>query len=193
MIMNDRQIREAVDKEGMLDPFVPTQVKEVFHRGSRKPIVSYGLSSFGYDIRIGTEFKVFSNAYGTVVDPKNFDDKAMVSVKVVEHEAVIIPPNSFALGLSMEYFRIPRDIVTVCVGKSTYARCGIIVNVTPFEPEWEGYAVLEISNTTQLPAKVYAGEGIAQVLFFRGKPCEVSYADKKGKYQNQQGIVTAKV
>lgn len=193
MIMNDRQIKEAMDKEGMLDPFVPTQVKEVFRREGREPIVSYGLSSFGYDIRIGTEFKVFSNAYGTVVDPKNFDDKAMVSVNVEEHEPIIIPPNSFALGLSMEYFRIPRDVVTVCVGKSTYARCGIIVNVTPFEPEWEGYAVLEISNTTQLPAKVYAGEGIAQVLFFRGEPCEVSYADKKGKYQNQQGIVTAKV
>jgi len=202
--LNDAQIKERVMLEKMIDPFVDRQVKEVVietkSEGSMvrtegkkvKRVVSYGLSSFGYDIRIGTKFQVFSNALGCpVVDPKNFDPKAMVEISVEPHEAVIIPPNSFVLGLSMEYFRIPKDVVTICVGKSTYARCGIVVNVTPFEPGWVGHAVLEISNTTPLPAKVYACEGIAQVLFLKGKQCEVSYADRRGKYQDQRDIVTS--
>lgn len=194
VILNDRQISDLVWYTNMIDPFVEVQVREVTTlKGERKKVVSYGLSSFGYDIRIGTEFRIFHNAYGSVVDPKSFDPQAMVEVRVEPHEAVVIPPNSFALGLSVEEFRIPRDIVTVCVGKSTYARCGIIVNVTPFEPEWRGRAVLEISNTTPLPAKVYACEGIAQVMFFKGQECEVSYADRNGKYQDQKSIVTAKV
>jgi len=149
-------------------------------------VVSYGLSSYGYDIRVADEFKVFTNINSTVVDPKNFDARSFVDIKA---DVCIIPPNSFALAKTVEYFRIPRDVLTVCVGKSTYARCGLIVNVTPFEPEWEGYVTLEISNTTPLPAKVYANEGISQVLFFQSdEMCEVSYADKKGKYQNQQGL-----
>jgi dCTP deaminase len=163
---------------GMIEPFEDRQV--------RTGVISYGLSSYGYDIRVADEFKVFTNINSTVVDPKNFDERSFVDVKA---EVCIIPPNSFALAKTIEYFRIPRDVLTVCVGKSTYARCGLIVNVTPFEPEWEGYVTLEISNTTPLPAKVYANEGISQVLFFQGdEPCEVSYADKKGKYQKQQGL-----
>ncbi len=162
----------------MIEPFEDRQV--------RQGVVSYGLSSYGYDIRVADEFKVFTNINSTVVDPKNFDARSFVDVKA---DVCIIPPNSFALAKTVEYFRIPRDVLTVCVGKSTYARCGLIVNVTPFEPEWEGFVTLEISNTTPLPAKVYANEGIAQVLFFQGdEPCEVSYADKKGKYQKQQGL-----
>jgi dCTP deaminase len=165
-------------EHGMIDPFEDRQV--------RQGVVSYGLSSYGYDIRVADEFKVFTNINSTVVDPKNFDARSFVDVKA---DVCIIPPNSFALAKTVEYFRIPRDVLTVCVGKSTYARCGLIVNVTPFEPEWEGFVTLEISNTTPLPAKVYANEGIAQVLFFQGdEPCEVSYADKKGKYQRQQGL-----
>jgi dCTP deaminase len=165
-------------EHGMIDPFEDRQVRE--------GVVSYGLSSYGYDIRVADEFKVFTNINSTVVDPKNFDARSFVDVKA---DVCIIPPNSFALAKTVEYFRIPRDVLTVCVGKSTYARCGLIVNVTPFEPEWEGFVTLEISNTTPLPAKVYANEGIAQVLFFQGdEPCEVSYADKKGKYQGQQGL-----
>src|SRR5262245_3404368 len=159
----------------MIEPFVDSQV--------RAGIVSYGLSSYGYDIRVADEFKVFTNVYNTVIDPKNFDAKSFVDIKA---ETCIVPPNSFALARTIEYFRIPRDVLTVCLGKSTYARCGIIVNVTPFEPEWEGTATLEISNTTPLPAKIYAHEGIAQVLFFQSdQPCEVSYRDKRGKYQAQ--------
>ena len=162
----------------MIDPFVDDQV--------RSGVISFGLSSYGYDIRVADEFKVFTNINSTVVDPKNFDASSFVDFKT---DVCIIPPNSFALAKTVEYFRIPRDVLTVCVGKSTYARCGLIVNVTPFEPEWEGYVTLEISNTTPLPARVYANEGIAQVLFFQSdEPCEVSYADKKGKYQKQQGL-----
>jgi dCTP deaminase len=167
----------------MIEPFEDRQVRE--------GVVSYGLSSYGYDIRVADEFKVFTNINSTVVDPKNFDARSFVDVRA---PVCIIPPNSFALGKTVEYFRIPRDVLTVCVGKSTYARCGLIVNVTPFEPEWEGFVTLEISNTTPLPAKVYANEGIAQVLFFQGdEPCEVSYADKKGKYQGQQGLTLPKL
>jgi dCTP deaminase len=150
-------------------------------------VISYGLSSYGYDLRVSDEFKIFTNVNSAIIDPKAFDERSFVSVQA---ESVIVPPNSFALARSVEYFRIPRDVISVCVGKSTYARCGIIVNVTPFEPEWEGYVTLEISNTTPLPARVYANEGLCQILFFRGsEPCEVSYADRKGKYQKQQGIV----
>jgi dCTP deaminase len=167
----------------MIDPFEDRQV--------RAGVISYGLSSYGYDIRVADEFKVFTNINSTVVDPKNFDARSFVDVKA---EVCIIPPNSFALAKTVEYFRIPRDVLTVCVGKSTYARCGLIVNVTPFEPEWEGFVTLEISNTTPLPAKVYANEGIAQVLFFQSdETCEVSYADKKGKYQKQQGLTLPKL
>jgi len=162
----------------MIEPFEDRQV--------RQGVVSYGLSSYGYDIRVADEFKVFTNINSTVVDPKNFDSRSFVDIKA---DICIIPPNSFALAKTIEYFRIPRDVLTVCVGKSTYARCGLIVNVTPFEPEWEGFVTLEISNTTPLPARVYANEGIAQVLFFQSdEPCEISYADKKGKYQKQQGL-----
>jgi dCTP deaminase len=165
-------------EHGMITPFEDRQV--------RHGVISYGLSSYGYDIRVADEFKVFTNINNTVVDPKNFDDRSFVDMKT---DVCIIPPNSFALAKTVEYFRIPRDVLTVCVGKSTYARCGLIVNVTPFEPEWEGFVTLEISNTTPLPAKVYANEGISQVLFFQSDEiCEVSYADKKGKYQKQQGL-----
>ncbi len=186
-ICSDTKIKEYVSKTGMIEPFEPGQVKN--NKGV--PVISYGLSSFGYDIRVSDHFRIFTNVHGTVVDPKNFDPKGMVEI---QSEVCIIPPNSFALALSVEYFRIPHNILTVCVGKSTYARCGIIVNVTPFEPGWEGQAVLEISNTTPLPAKVYAWEGLAQVLFFESDtPCEVSYADRHGKYQKQSGITLPKV
>jgi dCTP deaminase len=182
-ILSDRSITELALKHGMIKPFVKKQV--------RKGVISYGVSSYGYDIRVANEFKVFTNLNNTVVDPKHFDPKSFVTVKA---PYCIIPPNSFALAKTVERFKIPRDILTVCVGKSTYARCGIIINVTPFEPEWEGVVTLEISNTTPLPAKIYANEGIAQVLFFKGdRPCEVSYADKKGKYQKQKGLVLAKI
>jgi len=177
-IKADRWIKKMALETGMIDPFEDRQV--------RAGVISYGLSSYGYDIRVADEFKVFTNINSTVVDPKNFDARSFVDVRA---DVCIIPPNSFALAKTVEYFRIPRDVLTVCVGKSTYARCGLIVNVTPFEPEWEGFVTLEISNTTPLPAKVYANEGIAQVLFFQSdEPCEVSYADKKGKYQKQQGL-----
>ncbi len=175
----DHWIRKMALEHGMIEPFVDRQVQE--------GVISYGLSSYGYDIRVADEFKIFTNVFSSVVDPKGFDPRSMVDFK---GDVCIIPPNSFALARSVEYFRIPRNVLTVCLGKSTYARCGIIVNVTPFEPEWEGYVTLEISNTTPLPAKIYANEGIAQVLFFEAdEECEVSYADKKGKYQRQQGIV----
>ena len=167
----------------MIEPFEDRQVRD--------GVISYGLSSYGYDIRVADEFKVFTNINNTVVDPKNFDDRSFVDMKT---DVCIIPPNSFVLAKTVEYFRIPRDVLTVCVGKSTYARCGLIVNVTPFEPEWEGFVTLEISNTTPLPAKVYANEGISQVLFFQSdEVCEVSYADKKGKYQRQQGLTLPKL
>ena len=177
-IKADRWIKKMALEHGMIDPFEDRQV--------RQGVISYGLSSYGYDIRVADEFKVFTNINSTVVDPKNFDARSFVDVKA---DVCIIPPNSFALAKTVEYFRIPRNVLTVCVGKSTYARCGLIVNVTPFEPEWEGFVTLEISNTTPLPAKVYANEGISQVLFFESdEECEVSYADKAGKYQKQQGL-----
>ena len=182
-IKSDAWIRRMALEHGMIEPFEDRQVRE--------GVVSYGLSSYGYDIRVGDEFKVFTNINNTVIDPKNFDPRSFVDIKA---DVCIVPPNSFALAHTIEYFRIPRDILTICLGKSTYARCGIIVNVTPFEPEWEGTVTLEISNTTPLPAKIYANEGIAQVLFFQGdEPCEVSYADKKGKYLRQRGVTLPKV
>ena len=182
-IQSDRWIREQAIQHGMIEPFCEKQVAA--------GVISYGLSSYGYDLRVSDEFKIFTNVNSAIIDPKAFDERSFVSV---QGESVIIPPNSFALARSVEYFRIPRDVLTICVGKSTYARCGIIVNVTPFEPEWEGFVTLEISNTTPLPAKVYANEGLCQILFFRSdQACEVSYADRKGKYQNQQGIVLPKL
>ncbi|MFN2115294.1 MAG: dCTP deaminase [Anaerolineae bacterium] len=184
MVLCDREIIERVESEGMLDPFVDHQVSE--------GVVSYGLSSYGYDFRVANEFRVFSNVNFTVVDPKAFDDQSFVHVETDDY--CIVPPNSFALARTVEYFRIPRDIITVCLGKSTYARCGIILNVTPFEPGWEGHATLEISNTTPLPAKIYANEGIGQVLFLRGSSeCDVSYKDRKGKYDKQEGIVLPRI
>lgn len=179
----DHWIRKMVKKQNMIEPFAENQV--------RNGVISYGVSSYGYDIRVADEFKIFTNVYSAMVDPKSFDPKSMVDYK---GDVCIIPPNSFALARTVEYFRIPRGVLTVCVGKSTYARCGIIVNVTPFEPEWEGYVTLEISNTTPLPAKIYSNEGIAQVLFFEGdEVCDVSYADKNGKYQHQQKIELPKL
>ena len=186
-IRPDVWIREKALKEGMIRPFVDRQVRQAQGR----KVISYGLSSFGYDVRVSNKFKIFTNVYSSIVDPKDFDPKGLIEI---EDDVCIIPPNSFALALSVETFKIPLNVLTVCVGKSTYARCGIIVNVTPFEPGWEGQAVLEISNTTNLPAKVYANEGLAQVLFFESDiPCETSYADKNGKYQNQKGITLPKV
>jgi dCTP deaminase len=179
----DHWIRKLALEQGMIEPFADRQVRD--------GVISFGVSSYGYDIRVADEFKIFTNVYSAVVDPKNFDPHSMVDFK---GEICVIPPNSFALARTVEYFRIPRDVLTVCLGKSTYARCGIIVNVTPFEPEWEGYVTLEISNTTPLPARIYANEGIAQVLFFQAdEVCEVSYADKKGKYQKQEAIVLPKL
>ncbi len=173
---------DKLAKKGMIKPFQKNQIK---HTDDKK-LVSFGLSSYGYDLRVADEFKVFTNVYNSIIDPKNFSEDSFVDIKA---PTCIIPPNSFALARSVEYFKIPRNILTMCIGKSTYARCGIIVNVTPFEPEWEGYVTLEISNTTPLPAKIYANEGLAQVLFFEAKTdCLVSYADRKGKYMKQVGI-----
>ncbi len=181
-IKSDKWIIEQ-SKKGMIEPFADRQV--------RKGVISYGVSSYGYDMRIADEFKIFTNVNNTVVDPKNFSEKNYVDFK---GDVCIIPPNSFVLAKSVEYFRIPRKILTVCVGKSTYARCGLIVNVTPFEPEWEGYVTIEISNSTPIPAKIYANEGIAQVLFFESdEECDISYADKKGKYQKQMGLTPPKL
>jgi dCTP deaminase len=174
----DHWITKMAREHKMIEPFVEGQVRD--------GVISYGVSSYGYDIRVADEFKIFTNVFSAVVDPKQFDSRSMVDFR---GEVCTIPPNSFALARTVEYFRIPRSVLTVCLGKSTYARCGIIVNVTPFEPEWEGFVTLEISNTTPLPARSYANEGIAQVLFFEGdETCSVSYADKKGKYQSQQRI-----
>ena len=185
-IKSDKWIRRMSEEFGMIDPFEPNQIKEA--NGQR--IISYGTSSYGYDIRCANEFKIFTNINSTIVDPKNFDPKNFVTV---EDDCCIIPPNSFALARTVEYFRIPRNVLTVCLGKSTYARCGIIVNVTPFEPEWEGYVTLEFSNTTPLPAKIYAGEGVAQVLFFESDGvCETSYKDRNGKYMGQTGVTLPK-
>jgi dCTP deaminase len=174
----DTWIVRMAREQRMIEPFVEDQVRD--------GVISYGVSSYGYDIRVADEFKIFTNVYSAVVDPKHFDPKSMIDFK---GEICVIPPNSFALARTVEYFRIPRTVLTVCLGKSTYARCGIIVNVTPFEPEWEGFVTLEISNTTPLPARIYANEGIAQVLFFEAdEVCRTSYADKKGKYQAQKTI-----
>ncbi len=182
-IKSDRWIKKMALDHRMIEPFADRQV--------RAGVISYGVSSYGYDMRVADEFKVFTNVRTTVVDPKNFDANAFVEIQA---EVCTIPPNSFALARSIEYFRIPRRVLTICVGKSTYARCGIITNVTPFEPEWEGFVTLEISNTTPLPARIYANEGIAQVLFFESdEECEISYADKKGKYQGQQRITVPRL
>ncbi len=170
------------EERGMIEPYVPHQIASV----EEKRIVSYGTSSYGYDVRCSTEFKIFTNINAAVIDPKAFDDSSFIEF---QGDVCIIPPNSFVLARTIEYFRIPRNVLTICVGKSTYARCGIIVNVTPFEPEWEGYVTLEFSNTTPLPAKIYANEGVAQVLFFESEEeCEISYKDRKGKYQGQTGV-----
>ncbi len=182
-LKSDGWIRRMALEQKMIEPFTDGQ--------KRDGVISYGLSSYGYDIRVADEYKIFTNVYSAVVDPKDFDTRSMVDFK---GDICVIPPNSFALARTVEYFRIPRSVLTICLGKSTYARCGIIVNVTPFEPEWEGFVTLEISNTTPLPARIYSNEGIAQVLFFEGdEPCEVSYADKKGKYQKQQGVMLPKL
>ncbi len=186
-IKSDKWIRRMAEQHGMIEPFEPALVREA--NGGK--IVSYGTSSYGYDIRCAREFKVFTNINHTVVDPKDFDPNSFVEI---EADHCIIPPNSFALARTVEYFRIPRNVLTICLGKSTYARCGIIVNVTPFEPEWEGYVTLEFSNTTPLPAKIYAGEGCAQVLFFEAdEVCETSYKDRGGKYQGQVGVTLPKI
>ena len=186
-IKADKWIRRMAESHKMIEPFESGQVREV--NGQR--IVSYGTSSYGYDIRCSDEFKIFTNINSTIVDPKAFDEKSFVDFK---GEVCLIPPNSFALARTVEYFRIPRNVLTVCLGKSTYARCGIIVNVTPFEPEWEGYVTLEFSNTTPLPAKIYANEGVAQVLFFESdEVCETSYRDRGGKYQGQRGVTPPRV
>ncbi len=182
-LKSDNWIRKMAVEHKMIEPFADRQV--------RQGVISYGVSSYGYDIRVANEFKIFTNVYSAIVDPKQFDPRSMVDFV---GDVCIIPPNSFALARTVEYMRIPRSVLTICLGKSTYARCGIIVNVTPFEPEWEGYVTLEISNTTPLPAKIYSNEGIAQVLFFEAdEGCEISYADKKGKYQGQQTIVLPKL
>ena len=181
-IKSDKWIRRMALEHGMIEPFVERQIRG---EGDDR-VISYGVSSYGYDVRCADEFKVFTNINSATVDPKNFDEKSFVDVK---SDVCIIPPNSFALARTVEFFRIPRNVLTICLGKSTYARCGIIVNVTPFEPEWEGYVTLEFSNTTPLPAKIYAGEGCAQVLFFKGdEQCEMSYKDRNGKYQGQSGV-----
>lgn len=185
-IKSDRWIRTMANENAMIEPFEPGQVRE--SGGSR--IISYGTSSYGYDVRCSTEFKVFTNIRSAIVDPKAFDPQSFVDV---EGDVCVIPPNSFALARTIEYFRIPRNVLTICLGKSTYARCGIIVNVTPLEPEWEGHVTLEFSNTTTLPARIYANEGIAQMLFFESdEECETSYKDKGGKYQGQTGVTLPK-
>lgn len=187
-VCSDSWIRRMAKEKGMIEPFSEKQVKK--HEDGSS-VISYGLSSYGYDLRVSDEFKVFTNVFNTVVDPKSFDDRSFVDIQT---DVCIVPPNSFALARSVEYFRIPREVLTICVGKSTYARCGIIVNVTPFEPEWEGHVTLEISNTTPLPAKIYANEGLAQVVFFLAdKVCETSYADRAGKYMRQRGITVPKM
>lgn len=182
-LLSDNEIKEYVSKYNMIDSFIDTQEKE--------NKISYGLSSYGYDARISNEFKVFTNIDSAIIDPKNFSTKAFVERNL---EECIIPPNSFILGRTVEYFRIPNNILVLCVGKSTYARCGLVVNVTPLEPGWEGYVTLEVSNTTQLPAKIYAGEGICQFLFMKGsESCSISYSDRSGKYMKQDGVTLPKV
>ncbi len=187
-ILHDGWIRSAATEQRMIEPFVE-EAKKAEQRAQGK--ISYGLSSYGYDARVADEFKIFTNIDSATVDPKAFDQSGFVDRKT---DICIIPPNSFVLARTVEYFRIPRDVLVVCVGKSTYARCGIIVNVTPLEPEWEGHVTLEFSNTTPLPAKIYANEGACQFLFFKGdQPCETSYADRAGKYMGQQGVTLPKV
>lgn len=182
MVKSDRWIKEMA-RRGMIEPFSESQVRE--------GVISYGVSSYGYDMKVADEFKIFTNINSTVVDPKNFDPRSFVEYK---GDVCIIPPNSFALARSVEYYKIPRNVLVICLGKSTYARCGIVVNVTPLEPEWEGHVTIEISNTTPLPAKMYANEGIAQLIFLQAsETCEVSYRDKAGKYQAQQGITLPKL
>ncbi|MFC0820444.1 dCTP deaminase [Moraxella marmotae] len=188
-IKSDRWIRQMAEQHGMIEPFEPNQVR--FNAQGEK-LVSYGTSSYGYDVRCANEFKVFTNVHSAIVDPKNFDERSFIDIVGDE---CIIPPNSFALARTVEYFRIPRDVLTICLGKSTYARCGIIVNVTPLEPEWEGHVTLEFSNTTNLPARIYAGEGVAQMLFFQSAAddvCQTSYKDRGGKYQGQTGVTLPK-
>ena len=186
-IKSDLWIRRMAESEKMIEPFEPRQVRQ-HTDGSR--LISYGTSSYGYDVRCSNEFKVFTNIFSATVDPKDFDERSFVDIK---DEVCIIPPNSFALARTIEYFRIPRSVLTICLGKSTYARCGIIVNVTPLEPEWEGHVTLEFSNTTNLPAKIYANEGVAQMLFFESdEVCGTSYADRGGKYQGQTGVTLPK-
>ncbi len=181
-IKSDRWIRRMAEEHGMIEPYEPGQVRD----GDSGRVISFGTSSYGYDIRCAADFKIFTNINSAIVDPKAFDDSSFVDVR---SDVCIIPPNSFALARTVEYFRIPRSVLTICLGKSTYARCGIIVNVTPLEPEWEGHVTLEFSNTTPLPAKVYANEGVAQVLFFESdEVCETSYRDRGGKYQGQRGV-----
>ncbi len=185
-IKSDHWIRRMSENEGMISPFERDQVRE--HEGNR--VISYGTSSYGYDVRCSNHFKIFTNVHSTTVDPKNFDENSFIDV---EADHCIIPPNSFALASTVEYFKIPRSVLTVCLGKSTYARCGIIVNVTPLEPEWEGHVTLEFSNTTTLPAKIYANEGVAQMLFYEtDEVCDVSYKDRNGKYQGQRGVTLPK-
>ena len=185
-IKSDKWIRRMAESHRMIEPFEPQQIK----KNQNGPIVSYGTSSYGYDIRCSEEFKIFTNINSTIVDPKHFDTKSFVDFK---GDVCIIPPNSFALARTVEYFRVPREILVLCLGKSTYARCGIIVNVTPLEPEWEGHVTLEFSNTTPLPAKIYANEGVAQVIFIEGdEVCETSYKDRGGKYQGQKGVTLPK-
>ena len=183
MLKSDRWIRKMSKEHDMINPFSEKQVRE--------GVISYGLSSYGYDLRVADEFKIFTNVNNALVDPKRFDEKSFVTIQT---DICIVPPNSFALARSVEYFKIPRSVLTICVGKSTYARCGIIVNVTPLEPEWEGYVTLEFSNTTPLPAKIYANEGVAQVIFFESdEVCETSYKDRGGKYQGQHGVTLPKI
>ena len=182
-IKSDSWIRQMATEKSMIEPFVDGQVRE--------GVISYGLSSYGYDIRVSNDFKIFTNVHSAIVDPKDFNPQSFVDF---HGDICVIPPNSFVLAQTVEYFRIPRNVLTICLGKSTYARCGLIVNVTPFEPEWEGFVTLEISNTTPLPARIYANEGIAQVLFFESDQiCEISYADRKGKYQKQQEILLPRI
>jgi dCTP deaminase len=186
-IKSDKWIRRMAAEHRMIEPFEPSQIKSV----NGKQVVSFGTSSYGYDIRCSNEFKLFTNLNSTIVDPKHFDEKSFVDVK---GDSCIIPPNSFALARTVEYFRIPRNVLTICLGKSTYARCGIIVNVTPLEPEWEGHVTLEFSNTTPLPARIYANEGVAQVIFIESdEVCETSYRDRGGKYQGQQGVTLPRI
>ncbi len=185
-VKSDKWIRRMAEEQGMIEPFESGQIKT---RGEER-LISYGTSSYGYDVRCSDEFKIFTNVHSATVDPKNFDEKSFVDIKA---DSCIIPPNSFALARTVELFRIPRNVLTICLGKSTYARCGIIVNVTPLEPEWEGHVTLEFSNTTTLPAKIYANEGVAQVIFIESdEVCETSYKDRAGKYQGQTGVTLPK-